>query len=402
MFRGASICRIGVFLFKGGIFIKRNALILSALLIIAAVTVVYFQYKNRGHRYIEIHPIVFNNSIAEKDLYGFINRILCSPNGVIYTNTLLNSAKGDLPGGDEIISESVGLIMQYAIEAESNTLFEKYYLYLKEVMKTKNNIIIWKVDENDNRRSDTNALIDDLRISSILIRAYEKWGAEKYLKMALEIASGLKKYNMKNGGLVDFYDDNTKAAGDILTICYIDLEAMKKLSHYDEEWLGIYSTSKEILSEAGYGKDKMFFHKSYNTGSRTYGGYTQGKVNMIEQAITIENAIKGGIVLEDTLEWLKNSFNWYGFIVNEYTVEDGKPASSDESPSVYAIYCRVYRRLGDMETADKLYNRMLSMKVKDDSSLFYGGFANVMSGEAFSFDNLQALITIRYKTDLER
>ncbi|MCX7709564.1 MAG: glycosyl hydrolase family 8 [Clostridia bacterium] len=371
----------------------------SIFIAMIAVIAVSFSLLHKEYQYVKIHPEVVFSSDEEKEAYDFIFRNLASESGGIYTNALHSSSVGDLPGGSEILSESVGLILQYAIESGSQTLFEKYFLYLKEVMMKKN-LVIWKVDDQHKKKSGSNALIDDLRICGLLIDASKKWGEEKYLKTGMGIAKGLRRYNVKNSFPIDFYDFKSTKSGNDLAIKYLDLNTIKKISDYDDSWKVVYSVSLEVFKNASAGKNDIFFMHRFDVKKRTY--VSEPKVNMIELAIILENSLKAGLKEDLTLGWIRENYFRDGFIVNEYGLDDGKAISKDESPAVYAILSRVFSLQGDHDTANKLYKRMLSMRVTDKNSKFYGGYANIKTGESFSFDNLQALITIRYKKNIDK
>jgi hypothetical protein len=377
-----------------------SKIVLAVILVFAVVATGTYAYLNRGYKYIKIKPQVSFGSAAERDLYTYIGKVHATRNQGVSTNSLSIPVSGDLPGGADVLSESVGMLMQYALEAGSQTLFEKQYLFLDEVFTVKKNIIVWKVDQ-DNNITNSNALIDDLRITGTLITAYEKWGTKKYLRKAIEIADGLKTYNMKNSTLVDYYDYKVEKSGDTLTLTYIDLETIKKLTVYDKEWEGIYNRSLDILQNGKADSNGIFFNLKYNVLNNTY--MKVDKVNMIDQLIIAENLLKAGLKPEATLSWIANYFNYYGYIVNDYYVKDKKQASVNESPAVYALCSRVFLMAGDKIMAKKFYDRLMgnvfNARVIDKSSKYYGGFANKKTGESLSFDNLQALLTIRYRSD---
>lgn len=379
--------------------IKKWQLGLIALLFLFALTGILLRFTYpKEYKYLSIKPQVSFASFEEKDLYNFVIKNLTSKNGGIFTNTLKKKASGDLPAGDEILSESAGLIMQYALEADSQTLFEKQFLYLKEVYTVKDNIVVWKVDENNNHMSTVSSLIDDLRIAGALLTANEKWGCVKYKREAFKIAKSIRKHSIKNAVPVDYYDFKAKISSDFLSTRYIDLYTMKKLFESDNEWADIYIKSEKILINSSIGDEDIFFYEKINVLTGEYEKLE--KVNMANQLTTVENMLKAGIKPGKTLEWLKESFEWYGFIVNDYDASSKRPVSKNESPGVYALCCRIFMLAGDSETAEKFYRRMNIFKVSDVNSHFFGGYAFLDTGESFSYDNLQALLTLRYRSNL--
>ncbi len=372
--------------------------ILVLIFLFAAIAVVL---SCAGYKYTGIKPEIGFLSEEEKNLYGFISRNLTAKNQGIITNYSGKPAVGDLPGGKDILSESLGLMMHYALEVESRSLFEKQYLFLEEVFITGNSLVIWKVDENNKHLSASNAVVDDLRICGALISAYEKWGEKKYLNKALKIADGIRKYNTRDSMLVDYYDCKKMQAADVLTLAYIDLDAMNRLAAYDNKWRNIYTTSCVILNGGLAGEQGVFFHKRYNVLKKIYE--SDNTVNMAEQAVILENLLRAGIKPSNTLKWIKDYYGLYGYIVNDYEILTGSKANNNESISVYALLRRVFLMAGDVETAEKFNRKIMKYYlVANADSRFFGGYYMATTGESCSFDNLQALISERYKNNLEK
>lgn len=347
----------------------------------------------RTYTYLYVKPEITFLNDEERDLYSFLERNLTSENDGIRTNSINKPVEVDMPRSSEVLSESVGLVMEYAVLADSRSLFEKQYLFLEQAFLFENGMVAWKVDETNRRITASNALIDDLRICRCLIDAYEKWGDKKYLKMSLKISDSIKNFGMMGTIPVDFYDVELNKAAQLISMRYLDLQAMEKLYLHDESWKSILETSYSLVNNSFFGKAKSFFKEQYDVERNIFSDTTT--VNSVNQLITAENMMKAGIKPEATLRWLKDSFRWYGFIVSEYYPDNAEPASKHESTGVYAICCRLFLMNGDRETAERFYKRMNIFKITKPDSSFYGGYAFEATGECFSFDNLQALLTIR-------
>ena len=389
-------------LYKTLICFKENKFLkVSVILILAFLLIVYFYFvyqKYKDNKFLNLKPEIFYKSQEEKDLYQFIEKRLIARNYGILTNYLNKPSVGDLPAGKEILSESVGLLMQYALQADSKSMFEKQFLLLKRAFITRGGLVMWKIDDNNKQITSTNALIDDLRISDALIKALERWGDKKYKNTGLKMAEYLLKHNIKGQLPVDYFDFKQKNSSNMLSIRYIDIDTMKKLSQYSANWKSIYENSEKILKNATIVNDKIFFFEGYNTASEKYEN--KDKLDTVSQLITMENSLRAGLKPQEALKWLKESFQWYGFVVSRYDISSKEPASRIESPAIYALCARIFYLAGDYDTAEKFYERMNIFKVTETNSTFFGGFAFIQTGDSFSFDNIQALLTIRYRSNL--
>jgi hypothetical protein len=372
-------------------------LMLSFTLILSIVRVHSQSLKNTdtlGQAHVEFL------SKEENNLYDFILNNLALNNGGLRTNCLEIPPRGDLPAGSDILSESLGIMLEYSLEAGSSSLFEQQFQLLERSFLNNDDTISWKISGDNKTRANTNALIDDLRICGALLSGYEKWGQDRYLKRALDISRSLKVHNMKHKALVDYYDRDSKQSADRLSLRYIDVYAMMKLLKYDRDWSGICNTAAKILENGTTDKRHIFYCEVYNPSS---GAYRHTKtVNTINQLTILENSLKAGYKREEMLKWLKSSFQWYGFIVDQYDGSIGKPISKSESPAIYSLCCRAFLRAGDRDTAEAFYERLKLFLVKGSGSRLSGGYAFLGSGECYSYDNLQALVTARYRNNFKQ
>jgi hypothetical protein len=372
-------------------------LLLSFTFILSIVWVHPQSLKNtdtRGQAHMEFF------SKDENNLYDFILNNLALSNGGLRTNCLEIPPRGDLPAGSDILSESLGLMLEYSLEANSPSLFEQQFQLLERSFLNHDGTISWKISRDHKTRANTNALIDDLRICGALLSGYEKWGHDRYLKRALDISGSLKTHNVKHNVLVDYYDRDSTQSADCLSLRYIDVYAMMQLMKYDKDWSLICNTAAKILENGATDKRHIFYYEVYHP---SLGAYRHPKsVNTINQLAILENSLKAGYKREKMLEWLKSSFQWHGFIVDQYDGATGKPISKSESPAIYSLCCRTFLLAGDHVMAEAFYKRLNLFIIKDADSRLSGGYAFLGSGECYSYDNLQALLTIRYRNNYKR
>lgn len=92
-----------------------------------------------------------------------------SKNGLLSTN--LTNRK------NEYLAESMGLLMLYFIQTNDKTNYMKSFQAVKQSLILPNHLISWEIKEG--KRSDTNALIDDLRLIKALDLGLENGETKK-------------------------------------------------------------------------------------------------------------------------------------------------------------------------------------------------------------------------------
>lgn len=130
------------------------------------------------------------NPKEEKILLNFIEKDLSKKGYGIYTNYINNTSEGDITKGHSVLSESEGLMMLYAVNANNKELFDEQFEIVKN-MRLKNGLISWRKEGDEN--SDSSATIDELRIIKALLLAYNRWDKFYYKFYAINIANSLLK-----------------------------------------------------------------------------------------------------------------------------------------------------------------------------------------------------------------
>jgi hypothetical protein len=86
-----------------------------------------------------------------------------------------------------------------------------------------------------------------------------------------------------------------------------------------------------------------------------------------------------------------------GTLYGQYT-RDGKPANDIRSTAIYAITAMIGAVLGDQSLYRTSIERMNEFRIVNTASPLYGGFGDEATGQAYSFDNLMALLAYSYST----
>ena len=102
---------------------------------------------------------------------SFIQGSLSNGRGGVCTST---AAEGDSPTGTDVLSESHGLMLWYALIREDQALFDQTLAFTQTEM-LKNGLAAWYVGEK--KAGAVNASLDDLRILQALRGAAERAAA---------------------------------------------------------------------------------------------------------------------------------------------------------------------------------------------------------------------------------
>lgn len=311
----------------------------------------------------------------------FIRKHLFHEDGTIRTNFEGRA------GSELALSESLGLWMEYLLEKQDHELFEEVYETLVKSFWFDEGLVAWKIENGI--LADTNALIDDLRIMKALYVEGEKIGRNDYIQTATKIARSLAVYNRNGEHFVDFYDVKHQLANDEITLSYLDMESVRYMVKYDVISERTFQFLETFLHTIKL--DNGFYPKSYNVRMKSFE--FENPVNLIDQLYTAFHFEKAGVKADEFYEWLKAEFYKNHSLFGRYDRITKNHAVEYESASVYALTILYSLERGDISFAKDVYQRMITMRINDEQSDFYGGY--VTSNETHSFDNLLPLLAER-------
>jgi hypothetical protein len=324
----------------------------------------------------------------ETDLFNFLERHMLKDNGEILTNIKARDA------GDEVLSESVGLLMDYCVTRKRRDLFEREFSFLQENLVARRNgrlFIKWRTGKKE---AACNAAIDDFRIMRALLDAYDLWGEQKYLDAAGFIQQGVFENQVEERNLYEFYDWAANRKSKAVPLCYMDMYAMYRVSAFNREWLKVADCSRWLIKNARINETSPFLYKYFDPGRGAYTPdeeYKGGKGVCL--TYTLYSLIHMLEMNEDTAfftQWLNEEMK-KGTLYARYDPVTLKPSGDMESTAVYALAAVYSRKAGEPELYYKLLDRMLEFMVSDNKSPYFGGFGNLETGDFHSFDNLTAL-----------
>ncbi|MFB6365361.1 transcriptional regulator [Paenibacillus elgii] len=323
----------------------------------------------------------------------FIRRHMVNANETLKTNLKPHAAANrDVAQGEEALSESIGLWLQYAVEKGDKGLFEQNVGVLRARFLKEDGWISWKVGTSSETVA-TNALIDDLRIADALYKAGSRWGKPAYTALADTISGSVAQNMVADGRFSDFYDHTSAWKSHILTLSYLHVSAFKAMYERGKLSEPVYRSAVDFLKNLPT-RDAWFpFSYDFDKGTYLYND----EINWIDQLYIVYHRAQAGIPSNEVWSLLKEQFNKYGVLYGRYHAQSKMPAVDFESPAAYGLAILSAVELGDREFAQSLYYRMLRFQILNPANEWYGGF--VFDDETHIFDNLVPLLAERKMYD---
>jgi hypothetical protein len=331
--------------------------------------------------------IIQPEDVREEICFDFFRSKMISRGGGVRTNYLDEPHEANFATGEEVLSESQGLLMLYAVAIHDEALLKSALSYVQSTLDT-GRIISYRY-EDDEHIYHVNALVDDLRIIRALLLAGDTFDG-RYSETAIGFADRLYKTNVKDGLAYDMYDEQYGVTNDFITLCYIDFDTMRRLSADDARWDKVYTAMRDIVKQGYIGDAFPMFAASYSYRERRY---LEGDINMVEATLTALNLARIGECPEKTLDWLRDKLR-EGVVYGSYDRE-GKASSRIESTAIYAICALIAKEVHDEDMYSMSINKMNGLQVTDEMSEVYGAFADPASLKLYAFDNLMALLAYR-------
>lgn len=322
------------------------------------------------------------------NLEQFITSKLTGEYGV-YTNFIETDQSAEAASGHEVLSESASLRMLAAVRSGQQERFTEQWQLAKQTFDI-NSGFSYRYSPKQQKLYPLNAAVDDLRMIQALYEAGEKFGDKRYTAEADKYGERFYDYNVKDGKLYDFYDMEYSSTNTFVTLCYINLGTLRKMS-IPSQFSKLTDHMNTIL-ENGYLSDEFPFYETrfnYETGK-----YSSENINTVESLLSILALAEVGQQKATSIDFIKQQVE-AGTLYGQYSRE-GKPLNDIRSTAIYAITAMIGAEIGDESLHHKSIERMNEFRVTDVDSPLYGGFGDVASGQAYSFDNLMALLAYVY------
>lgn len=327
---------------------------------------------------------------AEQSCLEFVQRHMTGDG--VYTSLLEEENLEDLATGREVLSESQGLMLRYYADLSNREEYAASVSFLKDRLDT-GAILSYRV-KPDGFRFPVNAAVDDLRILRGLLEGAEAFSEPEYASLCGIYADRLYKTNVKDGLLLDFYDETYGTAGNLCTLCYSDFKTMELLGAKDRRWLTVEENMLGVVLAGYLDDDFPFFRTRYLPEEDIY---SEGNLRTVEFLLTALHLSEIGRCPETTTRWLKDALA-AGAVYGEYT-QAGEATTEIQSTAIYALCVLLGVSEGEPELVRAAMERLLSFQITDPASTLYGAFADERSGQAYSFDNLMALTAMRAQAE---
>jgi len=328
-----------------------------------------------------------------KQIHNFFIEDMISPEGGVYTNykEVEISVEDTITKGHYILSESQGLLMEYALTIDDKELFLKTWEFTKKYMANEDGSFVWRVTPEYEKPNAITSTIDDLQIILQLIRAEEQWN-ELNGEFQEEIETFVTNFDNYTywGYLINGYDSESKEQMIELDSSYIYLSALKKLYKYSksEDIEKIYSSGKNLLDGMYIDHNFPFTHKRFYIETQMIEH--REEINMIEALLSALHLSQNGNLNQKTKKWLDKNIDQGIF---GYYNLDGEAVSDVESTAIYGIVAQIAYYENDQELYDKA--------IEKGTKLLQDVIKNPEEEEILSYDNLQLLIAYGLLTDFK-
>ncbi|OCT14192.1 hypothetical protein A8709_25500 [Paenibacillus pectinilyticus] len=323
-------------------------------------------------------------------LLQFITGQLTGPYG-IYTNWQDTDQKAEVATGHEALSESAGLLMRYYAQMGQKDKFEQQWQLAKATFDMKTGFS-YRYSPKLQKKFTLNASVDDLRIMRALEEAAIVFHEPSYRKEAESLGKRFYSNLVVDGRLTDFYDESYHMNNSFITLCYIDLATLDLISTSNKKSAELLSNMVHIAKN-GYLSDSFPFYQTrydYKTNS-----YQTEQIQTVESLLTILNLAEVKQHSDASIRYIKEHIQ-SDTLFARYAI-DGTPLNDVRSTAIYAIAAMIGSVIQDKELYNASIQRMNAFQVQDAQSPLLGGFGDVPSGQAYSFDNLMALLAYVYR-----
>ena len=311
---------------------------------------------------------------------AFVREHLLSAQGRVSARFALDKDGRILPS-EEALSESQGLVMQYALTQGDQKLFDTAYGYVRSSMSF-DNLAVWR--QKSGASDDVNATIDDLRIAGALYGAQKTWGT--YAQELATRTEALARRTLADGHPVDFVQLSSGERASTLTLCYGDLPTLRKLADVDSAFSEVYDNVQSLILGGYLSETFPLFYPRFDYKSERYDGR---ELHAAEAMLTLLHLAQDGGLPDRTRDFL---IDWVskGPVYARYTVEgEAVPGYEYESTATYSIMAMIGCEIqSDALIRSALY-RMERMRTFGPHET-NGAYAGV--GENYSFDTLYAML----------
>lgn len=313
---------------------------------------------------------------------AFLQGHMTNQDGGVYCNF---KKSGETPGGHDVLSETQGLMMRYAVLTQNKSLFDSAWDYTRTKLE-KDGLAAWYATE-EGKIAGANASLDDLRIWSALADADTAWGG--YAQEADSVREAIYQYCVRKNRLVSFYEFGSNKKSNTLSLCYADLSILRRMAEEDVRFASVADNALSTVRDGYISDDFPLYYSSYNYDKKRY---SKNDLNTAEALTTLWNLSKAGELKAESLAWLKKEVSGEG-LAARYHVDGSVVQGYDyHSTAVYALAALIAGEEGDRALYSAALQKMERYRNGDAEIEAYGAFGDPGTGDFPAFDQCMPLL----------
>lgn len=354
-------------------------IIFLVVLILSGVYFFYSKQKYEGYKVKDIKALKVTRGI-QYDAYPLEYAQIRKAFEVLFFKGLLpvtNLQTFDVKNtasGDDVLSESLGLMMLIANKEKNKAEFDSLVVTLEETFLKENGLLKWRVQSVAYDAETVNASIDDFRVVKALYEASELWGDASYKKRAISIGDALYRYCLKDNCLTS-YD---AADSPMALMTYYDFKAMLYLTIDDKKW------ENSLLK----GLDEVYRHKVLGKPFYEKNSITES-YKSIENLMILQHLYEVGLKDDSAISFIKKQIEGSGYYA-AYSAS-GQVIDDIESPAVYGIIAQIAKLAEDESLYHMACEKMIRLS-HGELGLYAWAFVDENTHVGYSFDHLMALL----------
>ncbi|KRM11698.1 hypothetical protein ABTQ33_10070 [Paucilactobacillus suebicus] len=322
-------------------------------------------------------------------LKHFIDTKMLAKQG-IYTNYHQYRTKKKVATGHEMLLESSGLWLNYLVQTHQYSQFRKFYQTTKRYFD-QGDQFSYRYNPKTNKKASVNSTIDDLRIIRSLQTYAQLTHSQRYRKEAAQRFQFLTKHVIKKGHLVNFYDvKSDQASSDSSLYCY-DFLVLKHFEYASKTDQKYYQQQLKLVKDGYLGDAFPLYASSYNWSN---GTYSSANLNTSEELETLVHLSEINQIKLTTIRWLKIKID-HRSLYNAYST-NGATVNKDQSAANYALAAIIFANQNNQKYYQKSMNEVWKSQILNSKSDIFGGLGDATTNDAYSFNNLVALIASLY------
>lgn len=306
------------------------------------------------------------------------------------------------PGEQPLLTETIGLLMQYAAERGDRALYDAQLSRVQHHLRAPCGLLSWRATPDLEVTSPSSASIDDLTVVRALLRGAERFPGGVSEALALDIGAAVREHEVVDGLLVDAasWDDSGVVPSLSIQTSYLAVDVMAALADKDPAWSPIYERSVGFLhaieTPRGLYPEVLALPA---TGADTLQPAMEpdqvlNAILVLYSAVSLAAVGRGG---QATLAFLEAHWVEHGSLAGRYHLASGQPVSGYESVAVYGLAARLARHLGRADLSDAFIERMLNYQFLDPVVARPSG--PLPHRRTSPFDNLQAMLALQQARD---